>query len=131
MSPTPRKIVVGGAFAAVLAGGGGGIAAAAADPRTTDDDEIALTGTDLERASRAALEASRAFGAGGTVTGTESPGEEPYSEVDVTLSDGTRIDFDLDSTFAVVGPPEVEGHDLGGHHVGGHDDGGDDDGGAD
>ena len=114
MRPTTRKAVIGGAFAAVLAGGGAGIAAAAGGPGTAgDDDEPALTGSELEQANQAALEASRAFGEGGRVTGTEGTGEEPYYEVDVTLADGTQIDFDLDSSFAVVGTPEVEGQDDG------------------
>jgi hypothetical protein len=114
MRPTTRKAVLGGALAAALASGGAGIAAAAGGPGTAgDDDEPALTGAELGRASRAALEASRAFGEGGRVTGTEGTGEEPYYEVDVTLTDGTQIDFDLDSSFTVVGMPEVEGQDDG------------------
>jgi hypothetical protein len=119
MSPANRKIVIGAALAAVLAAGGAGIAAAAGGPGTTgDDDEAALTGSELERASRVALDASRAFGEGGTVTGTEGPGEEPYYEVEVSLADGTEIDFDLDSSFAVVGTPEVEGRDDAGNDTG-------------
>jgi hypothetical protein len=114
MSPATRKIVIGAALAAVLAGGGAGIAAAAGTPGASgDDDEAALTGSTLEQASQAALEASRAFGEGGRVIGTEGPDEEPYYEVDVTLADGTQIDFDIDSSFAVVGTPEVEGQDDG------------------
>lgn len=115
MSPPTRKwMVIGAALAAVLAGGGAGIAAAAGTPSASgDDDEAALTGSTLEQASQAALAASRAYGEGGRVTGTEGADEEPYYEVDVTLADGSQIDFDLDSSFAVVGTPEVEGQDDG------------------
>lgn len=112
MRPTRKRLVIGVAFAAVLAGGAGIAVAGGPDGGASDDDEPALTGEALDRASRAALDASRAYGEGGRVTETEGADEEPYYEIDVTLPDGTLIDFDIDAeTFTVVGTPEVEGQD--------------------
>jgi uncharacterized membrane protein YkoI len=64
-----------------------------------DDAEAPITGSALERASAAALEAT----GGGTVTGTEVADEESYYEVEVTLDDGRQLDVQLDESFAVVG----------------------------
>ena len=114
MSPTTRKFLIGAAVGAAVLVGGAGIAAAAGGPDlgTGDDDEPALTGSALERASAAALEASREYGEGGTVTSTEGADEEPYYEVTVTLPDGTEVDVDVDAeSFTVLGTPEVEGQD--------------------
>jgi hypothetical protein len=107
MTPTSEKIMIA-ALSAVVAGGAG-IAAAGGPGGVVDDGEPPLTGAVLERASEVALEASRAYGQGGRVTGSEGPDEEPHYEVDVTLADGTEIEFDLDESFTVVGTPEFEG----------------------
>jgi hypothetical protein len=58
-----------------------------------------ITGTDLARASKAALE----YLGGGRVTATEVGDEESYYEVEVTLADGSQIDVQLDEGFNVVG----------------------------
>jgi uncharacterized membrane protein YkoI len=89
------KWIVGGALAIALVGGGTGIAVAGGD----DDDEAPIEGSDLDKASAAALEET----GGGRVTETEVGDEESYYEVEVTLDDGTQVDVQLDREFNVVG----------------------------
>lgn len=85
--------VVVAAAAAVL----GGVAiAAGGDDDATDK---AISGPALGRASAAAL----AHTGGGRVTGTEVGDEESLYEVEVTRSDGTQVDVQLDENFHVVG----------------------------
>ena len=69
--------------------------------------EVPITGTDLEKASAAAL----ANTGEGQVTGTEVGDEESYYEIEVTLDDGRQVDVQLDESFAVVGT-EDEGFGL-------------------
>jgi hypothetical protein len=83
------------AAGAIVIGASAGIATAGGG----DDSEPALTGSDLARASAAALDHTGE----GTVTGTEVGDEESYYEVEVTLDDGSQIDVQLDKSFAVVG----------------------------
>ena len=66
--------------------------------------EVPITGTDLEKASAAAL----AYTGGGQVTGTEVDDEESYYEIEVTLDDGRQVDVQLDDSFAVVGTEDEE-----------------------
>ncbi len=96
--PTRAKIGIVGAALAAAAATGTGIALAGGG---TDDaaSEEAITGSALEQASAAALEAT----GGGRVTGTEVGDEESYYEVEVTLEDGTEVDVQLDENFNVVG----------------------------
>ena len=61
--------------------------------------EVPITGTDLEKASAAAL----AHTGQGRVSGTEVGDEESYYEIEVTLDDGRQVDVQLDESFAVVG----------------------------
>ena len=61
--------------------------------------EAPITGTDLEKASAAAL----AYTGEGRVTGTEVGDEESYYEIEVTLDDERQVDVQLDESFAVVG----------------------------
>lgn len=77
---------------------GGGVALAAAGG---DDDETQtpITGTELDRASAAALEHTGE----GRVTETEKGDEESLYEVEVTLDDGSQVDVQLDADFRVVG----------------------------
>ena len=94
---TKRTRVVGILTAAVVAAAvGSGIAVAAGG----DDDatETAITGSDLEKASAAALDHTGE----GRVTGTETGDEESYYEVEVTLDDGSQVDVQLDREFDVV-----------------------------
>jgi uncharacterized membrane protein YkoI len=58
-----------------------------------------IVGTDLERASKVALD----YMGGGRVTGTEIGDEESYYEIEVTGDDGTQVDVQLDKSFDVVG----------------------------
>jgi hypothetical protein len=96
------KIAMAAASALAVAGAAGtGVAVA-----TGDDDEAPITGTALDRASRAAV----AHTGEGRVTGTEVGDEESTYEVEVTLDDGTQVDVQLDDEFAVVGD-ERDSHD--------------------
>ena len=104
------KIIVASVAVGLMAAAGAGIAVAAGSGG--DDTESPITGGALERASRAALEHT----GGGRVTDTEVGDEESYYEVEVTLSDGTQVDVQLDRGFNVVGdetdgPGEDEGTD--------------------
>jgi hypothetical protein len=98
-----RKIIMGAAGAALAVAAGTGIAVASG---VADDDEAPITGTDLDKASAAALE----FTGEGEVTETEVGDEESYYEVEVTLDDGSQVDVQLDEEFNVVGS-EGDGHD--------------------
>jgi hypothetical protein len=75
-------------------------AALESDDAAQDEAEVDVpaTGTDLERASSAALE----HVGEGRVTGTEVGDEESYYEIEVTLDNGRQIDVQLDEQFAVV-----------------------------
>lgn len=90
------------AIAAVAAVAGlatAGVAAVSAS--TSDDTEVdtPITGTDLQKASDAALTSTGQ----GRVTGTEVGDEESYYEIEVTLDNGTEVDVQLDKDFKVVG----------------------------
>jgi hypothetical protein len=74
---------------------GTGIAVAQPD----DGEGTPITGDALTKASQAAL----AFTGGGAVTATEVGDEESLYEVEVTLSNGSQVDVQLDQNFAVVG----------------------------
>jgi uncharacterized membrane protein YkoI len=91
-----NKFLIVGASALALAAGGAGVAAATGGG---DDSEKAITGSALEQASAAALDAT----GGGQVTDTEVGDEESYYEVEVTREDGSQTDVQLDRQFNVVG----------------------------
>jgi uncharacterized membrane protein YkoI len=92
------KIVLGAAAAAVAAGVAAAGVATAADAATDDSADVAISGTDLERASEAAL----AETGGGEVVDSEAEDEENGYEVEVNLDDGRQIEVQLDADFAVV-----------------------------
>jgi hypothetical protein len=92
-----RKLIAIGAAVLAIAAIGGGVAVATTG--MGDDNEQPITGTALERASQAALDAT----GGGRVTETEVGDEESYYEVEVTLDDGSQVDVQLDENFHVVG----------------------------
>ena len=92
------KIVLGAAAAAVAAGVAAAGVATAADTATDDSADVAISGTDLERASEAAL----AETGGGEVVDSEVGDEENGYEVEVNLDDGRQIEVQLDADFAVV-----------------------------
>jgi hypothetical protein len=92
------KIIAGGA--AVLALGAGGVAVAAGGgDDAAEGPDVPISGSDLDRASAAALEAT----GGGTVTETEQGDEESYYQVEVTMDDGRQVDVQLDRGFNLVG----------------------------
>jgi uncharacterized membrane protein YkoI len=91
-----KRLAVMATLVVTLGAASAGIAIAAGG----DDDatETPITGTDLQKASAAALEAT----GGGRVTGTELGDEESYYEVEVTLENGRQVDVQLDKNFNVV-----------------------------
>jgi len=105
--------ITAAAAGAVLILGGTGIAYAATDGFEQDDDSrdsaVIETSDDtttapvadgwLDKASAAALEAA----GGGTVTGADVSDDADHTySVDVRREDGTEVDVELDSSFAVV-----------------------------
>jgi uncharacterized membrane protein YkoI len=95
--PAMRKRLAALATVVVALGAASaGIAIAAGDDDAT---ETPITGTDLQKASAAALAST----GGGRVTGTEVGDEESYYEVEVTLDGGGQVDVQLDRNFNVVG----------------------------
>ena len=93
---TRRTRYLAGAIAVVAIGSGVGAVAVAAG--SDDDNESPITGTELEQATQAAL----AHTGQGRVTETEVGDEDSYYEVEVTLSDGSQVDVQLDKNFTVV-----------------------------
>jgi uncharacterized membrane protein YkoI len=94
--PSVRKrLAVIATVVVTLGAAAAGIAIAGADDDAT---ETQITGSDLQKASAAAL----AHTGGGQVTGTEVGDEESYYEVEVTLDGGAQVDVQLDRSFNVV-----------------------------
>lgn len=92
------------AIAAVAAVAGLATAGVAAVSASTSDDtdteiDTPITGTELQKASAAALASTGQ----GRVTGTEVGDEESYYEIEVTLDNRTEVDVQLDKDFKVVG----------------------------
>lgn len=99
-----KTLVITGVAAAAVVLGGTTMAAASG---TLGTDDQPLGGTELQRASDAAL----AKTGGGTVTKAEAENEGATAyEVDVRLPDGSRVEVNLDSSFQVAG---VEGPERG------------------
>ena len=95
MTITPKtKVLIAGVAVVAAAGAGVGIAAAGGN----DDSEGPITGSELDRASAAAL----AETGEGRVTETEVGDEDSFYEVEVTLDDGSQVDVQLDRDFQVV-----------------------------
>ena len=88
------KWIGGTALALVLVGGGTGIAIA-----TSGDDDVPLTGSDLEKATAAAL----AETGGGTVIETEVGDDGAAYGVEIRLEDGSVVEVNLDENFQVTG----------------------------
>lgn len=86
--------IAGGAIALAVIGGGTGIAIAGAG-----DDDRPLTGSDLERATAAAL----AQTGGGTVVETEVGDDGAAYGVEIRLDDGRVVEVELDANFEVIG----------------------------
>jgi len=107
------KWIIGAAAGAALVLGGTGIAFAATDGFDNDDDDTrssavgqtsdnttpAVEAGWLDKASEAAITAA----GGGTVIGADVSDDADHTySVDVRREDGTEVDVDLDSSFAVV-----------------------------
>ena len=90
-----KKLAVIATVVAALGAAAGGLAFAYGDDDASD---TPITGSDLQKASAAALAST----GGGKVTGTEVGDEESYYEVEVTLDDGSQVDVQLDRSFKVV-----------------------------
>ncbi len=88
------KWIAGGALAATLIAGGTGIAIA-----TAGGDEAPLTGSALEKATRAALEHT----GGGTVIETEVGDDGAAYGVEIRRDDGGVVEVSLDQNFNVIG----------------------------
>jgi uncharacterized membrane protein YkoI len=86
------KLLMAGA---VLAAG----AAVPAIAQAGADSETPIPGSDIDRASAAAIDHL----GGGRVTDTEVGDEESYYEVEVTREDGRQVDVQLDENFNIVG----------------------------
>jgi hypothetical protein len=98
----PKRMILAGGAIAALALGGAAIAGAAGG----GDDEKPISGDDLQRASRVALDHT----GGGRVTDTEIGDEEGYYEVEVTRPDGSQVDVHLTRGFDVLDTtPDGEG----------------------
>jgi uncharacterized membrane protein YkoI len=93
-----RSVLAAGTLGAVVIAGAGIAAANSEGAEDTNETEAPITGTDLGRASQVALD----HVGGGRVTGTEVGDEESYYEVEVTRTDGTQVDVQLDEQFTVV-----------------------------
>jgi uncharacterized membrane protein YkoI len=94
-----KKRVLIAVLAIAALGAGGAAIAGAASGGDDDGGDKAITGTALDRASAAALQAT----GGGKVTETEVGDEESYYEVEVRQPDGSQVDVQLDRGFNVVG----------------------------
>ena len=88
-----RTTIIAIAAVGALAAAGTAIAAGGDDDAT----DRAITGSALEKAKAAALANTP-----GRVTETEVGDEESYYEVEVTRSDGSQVDVQLDRDFNVV-----------------------------
>ena len=94
-----KRILIAALAIAALGAGGTAIAGATGGGDDGDGHDKAITGSALDRASAAALQAT----GGGKVTETEVGDEESYYEVEVTRADDSQVDVQLDRDFNVVG----------------------------
>jgi hypothetical protein len=87
--------IAGGALAIVLIAAGTAIAVATG----AGDDDQPLSGSNLERATTAALEHT----GGGTVIETEAGDDGAAYGVEIRLEDGSVVEVSLDENFNVIG----------------------------
>jgi uncharacterized membrane protein YkoI len=135
MATRAKKVLAGVAALAALAFGGAALAQAGSGSGSPDqqgsaptasqpaaeqgesgapdnsaaDPSKPINGGALEQAKAAALDAT----GGGQVSGTEIRDEEGYYEVEVTRSDGSKVDVHLDSGFKVTDQSPDGGSDGG------------------
>jgi uncharacterized membrane protein YkoI len=94
-----KKVLIVVVALAALALGGAALAGAASGGDDSGDDGGALTGSTLDRASKAALAAT----GGGEVNQTERDNENGATyEVEVTKPGGGQVDVRLDDQFKVI-----------------------------
>jgi hypothetical protein len=91
---TRTRWMVAGALAVVLIGGGTAFAVAGGS-----DDDRPLTGSNLDRATEAAL----AHTGGGTVIETEVGDDGAAYGVEIRQEDGSVVEVNLDADFNVIG----------------------------
>jgi hypothetical protein len=89
------KWMAGGALAVAIIAGGTAIAVATGG----GDGDTRLTGSNLERATAAALEHT----GGGTVIETEVGDDGAAYGVEIRLDDGSVVEVSLDERFNVIG----------------------------
>jgi uncharacterized membrane protein YkoI len=88
------KLIAGGALVVAAIGGTAGAVLAA-----SGGDDQPLTGSALDKATAAALEAA----GGGTVTETEVGDDGAAYGVEIRLEDGSQVEVNLDADFNVIG----------------------------
>lgn len=93
-----KIVVAAGTLGAIVLAGAGIVAANGSTAEDAHEADTPITGSNLERASRAALDHL----GGGRVTDTEIDDEESTYEVEVTRGDGSQVDVQLDANFSVV-----------------------------
>jgi uncharacterized membrane protein YkoI len=99
MKQLKKILIVVVALAALALGGAALAGAASGGGDDKGDDGAALTGSTLDRASKAALAAT----GGGEVNETERDGENGATyEVEVSKTDGSQVDVRLDDQFKVI-----------------------------
>ena len=93
------KWIVGGAVFLAATGASAGVALGASGTGDdTDPPDQQLTGTDLDRASEAALAEVGA----GTVVDSEAGDDGASYSVEIQRDDGTQVEVDMDDGFAVT-----------------------------
>ena len=95
---TPRNRMIAILVALVAIGAGAGIVVANGSGEDSDTD-APLVGTDLDRATEAALAHTR----GGTVIESEVGDDGAAYGIEIQLDDGSVVEVNLDSSFAVIG----------------------------
>jgi uncharacterized membrane protein YkoI len=88
-----RLVALAVAIVAIAAGTGIVIASG------TSDEDAPLVGTDLERATQAAL----AHTGGGTVIESEAGDDGAVYGIEIQLEDGSVVEVNLDADFNVIG----------------------------
>ena len=95
---TRRNRTIAILVALVAIGAGAGIAVANGTAEDSDTDAPPV-GTDLDRATEAAL----AHTGGGTVVESEVGDDGAAYGIEIQLDDGSVVEVNLDSSFAVIG----------------------------
>lgn len=102
MTLNKRILAAIAASAAALLLGGAGVAAASSSdnsPNEASDSDEPVTGTDLERASAAALDHT----GGGEVVDSEVGDDGAAYGIEIKLDDGSQVEVNLDANFTVIG----------------------------